>query len=530
MQIEILFPPEGSSYDEASIRDIVAGPRVQAQRGGEFTGRPSTHVLVGRHDIVKLRTEYAVAYRSAVRFVEDAVGLERELAVHHPAKAWFLIRSEDAGMADTLIANITPRLQALHEAEKLVQSVGFEDFLEQVRRSLDMALAVAKEHDRALDLGLSNFGLDGEGALYYLDDEVYPWDEFTSLSQHLALLVRSLPWFNETHAYAFGAWLHDRIMAWFADPHWTRVITEELRGVYLAPERRVVMTALIEGASDRLASVYRSSVSPSNERAPARHVAPVEAKPVQTEQSPVLALLADVHANAPALEAVLNALAKKSIDRIIVLGDVVGYGPHPEQCVAMLQGMAGVRVIQGNHDHAVVTGQYARGFSHYAQWVIDWSRGKLTEEAKQWLALLPVFLHEDDWYAVHGAPLDRTFFNAYVYEMTYEDNLENLAARGVSYCFHGHTHVQQVYYRDERRDGKETAAVQRLGKWEQALICPGSVGQSRGGRCGAEFALFDAESKSLEMHSLPYDTDAVIQDMNRFHFPANLSDRLLRGV
>jgi diadenosine tetraphosphatase ApaH/serine/threonine PP2A family protein phosphatase len=130
---------------------------------------------------------------------------------------------------------------------------------------------------------------------------------------------------------------------------------------------------------------------------------------------------------------------------------------------------------------------------------------------------------------VHGAPNDKTFFNAYVYEMTYEDNLLNLETRNLRLCFHGHTHLQKVYFRKGRQDRSSTAVRQNLNDYEQALVCPGSIGQPRSGKPGCEFALYDHQSGELEFIHLDYDATVTMNDMKTYSFPTNLIERLYRG-
>lgn len=195
----------------------------------------------------------------------------------------------------------------------------------------------------------------------------------------------------------------------------------------------------------------------------------------------------------------------------------------------MLRALPGARVVQGNHDHAVATQRYSLGFSPVSRWVIEWSRERLSPEALNWLDGLPLYLQGDDWIAVHGAPNDKTFFNAYVYEMTYEDNLINMESRQLRLCFHGHTHLPKVYYRKRSQDSSNSALRQNLNDYERALICPGSIGQPRTGRPGVDFALYDRQSGELEFMHLEYNMDATLRDMHSYNFPPNLIERLDRG-
>ncbi len=250
--------------------------------------------------------------------------------------------------------------------------------------------------------------------------------------------------------------------------------------------------------------------------------------PPATLDAPRIAVLADVHANLPALEAVLEELKRLDVRQGIVLGDVVGYGPHPRECIAAIR-ESGLITIKGNHDHAVAIGDFSKGFSSIARWVMEWTLEQVNDEEREWLGALPPYYNTPEWIAVHGAPQDKAFFYAYVYKMTYEDNLNNLQQREIPLCFHGHTHMQGIYYRENGHDHHTNAQRFDTREAEHSLVCPGSVGQPRGNVPGAEFALFDTREKTLELRRIDYAMDKTVADLNRLKFPPQLATRLLAG-
>ena len=159
----------------------------------------------------------------------------------------------------------------------------------------------------------------------------------------------------------------------------------------------------------------------------------------------------------------------------------------------------------------------------------DGTVARLDEPDRYWLGELPVYLRDDDWLAVHGAPQDKTFFNGYVYRLTYEENLDNIASRSIRVCFHGHTHIQGVYCRTGRQDQHCSDRRLSLDGIDYALVCPGAVGQPRGGRSGAEFAIYDPDLNEVEFFSIDYDLEETVRDLNRLQFPPQLATRLERG-
>ena len=484
---------------------IDSATAVATRHGDTFTGRPSTRLLVTESHIIKQRTEYQLKEKDARRFITQAVERERKLGLYHPSKTWFLIF--DTAHEFPLIANITVRLVPLNDLGSFKPPVTTVRYIELLSEMLRLYLEIAARHDLSLDISVSNFAIDTQQKLYYIDDDVYAWDRFTTLSHYLGVLLRTHEQIDEEAAQQLGHALHLVVLANFGDKLWLNVIAEEARALFLPEVRKPVMRALLKALTEDARGRQRTHLPAST----------------------MVALLADIHANAPALEAALAYLQQRNINDILVMGDIVGYGPHPQQCVDMLRALPGAQILQGNHDHAVATQRYSLGFSPFSRWVIEWSRERLSADALAWLDSLPLYLQGDDWIAVHGAPNDKTFFNAYVYEMTYEDNLMNLESRNLRLCFHGHTHLQKVYYRKSRQDRSSNAAHQNLNEYERSLICPGSIGQTRSGKPGAEFALYDHKSGELEFIHLEYDMSVTLRDMNNYNFPSNLVERLSRG-
>lgn len=500
-RIEIVGQVGDTPCDSAVIMRLLDEANQVVNRHGEsFTGRPTTHLLVSESHVIKQRTEYKLKEKDARRFIDQAIERERRLGLYPPAKSWFLIFDE--GAETPLIANITPRLRPLNDLSD------DEHYLDYIRQMFEIYLSTAARQELSLDIALSNFAIDSTGHLYYIDDDVYGWDRFTTLSHYLGVLIRTEERFDEEQARTLGQHLHHYVLEHFGDRLWCSVIAEETHGLFMPEPRKGAMRALLRALTEGSAPARQKTVLPT---------------------SSVVALLGDIHANAPALERVFNYLEQRGISEMLVMGDVVGYGPHPAECIDMLRAQRGARVLQGNHDHAVVSQNYGLGFSPVSKWVIEWSKERLTADALAWLDSLPLYLQGDDWIAVHGAPNDKTFFNAYVYEMSYEDNLANLESRNLHLCFHGHTHLQKVYYRKHRQDRSSTAQHQQIKDFDRALICPGSVGQPRNGKPGTELALLDRQSGELEFIHLEYDMSTILSDMSSYSFPLNLIDRLKNG-
>ena len=498
-----LIRPHAASIDVATIGALLGEQRIQTAHGEMFTGRPATVIIANDDYVIKLRHDYRLDDVNAVRFIENAIELEQTLGIHHGRKTWFIDRT-DGGV---VIANITPRLRPLHDPG-VVERLQPEGFLAVLDVVLERYCAIAAQHDMRLDLGLSNFAINDDGDMFYLDDETYGWDNFLSLGHFLGVLVRAQQWLTPEHAGALGKCLRRHVADHFGDSHHTTVVVGHLKSVFIPPQKKAVMDAVIHALQhgDYVAAP----------------------RPVRMACQRI-ALIADIHANAPALRAALDFVADCGVDNTVVLGDVVGYGPHPRQCIEMLRNLPNCSILRGNHDHAAARGQVNGKMQSFAKWALEWTIAQLTDDDKQWLLELPLYLEGEHWLAVHGAPLDKSYFNAYVYKMTYGDNLDNLAERNIKLCFHGHTHIQTTYYRNSSGDHQACAPSQDLNHYHHALVCPGSIGQPRNGERGAQLAILDLSRQHLQFHSIEYDLEPTLTAMRGADFPATLIDRLTRG-
>ena len=246
-------------------------------------------------------------------------------------------------------------------------------------------------------------------------------------------------------------------------------------------------------------------------------------------------MLSDVHANRPALEAVLRFLKGLGVSEGLVIGDLVGYGPHPVECVELLQDSEFL-CLKGNHDVAVAhpgrEGAAVRAaMSMHARWTAEWTTRRMPAQQRAWLLDLPRIVYRHEWMAVHGAPIDPRHYSGYVHNLTCKSNLDELERQHVSLCFHGHTHVPGIHGRVAgRADAHYTHQRQDLARFRHALICAGAVSQPRNGQTGAQVAVYDGDAHSIDFHTLPYDASATVSDMRRLGFPEALAQRLQAGA
>ncbi len=238
------------------------------------------------------------------------------------------------------------------------------------------------------------------------------------------------------------------------------------------------------------------------------------------------AIVSDIHGNLAALQQTLNRIDEQKCDRIVCLGDIVGYGPFPNECCEVIQDRADVCVL-GNHDYAVIDLESSESFNRYARSAITWTAAELSEKNKTYLRSLPVQIKEEDILFVHSSPAEPlaweyvlSLYDAEYAFMRFEQNL----------CFIGHSHVPIVY---SYEDG-EFPAIERLPKVQlfsgfRYIINVGSVGQPRDENRDACFGIYDSEMRTFELQRAPYNIKETQEAMARKGLPAFLIERLAFG-
>ncbi len=237
------------------------------------------------------------------------------------------------------------------------------------------------------------------------------------------------------------------------------------------------------------------------------------------------AILSDVHGN---LESLQRALSMISSDEAVVsLGDVVGYGPNPNECVAALQERCRHAVL-GNHDLAAVENFGVESFNRAARTAIGWTQGILDESSRAWLNALPYELRFPEFLLVHGAPVN--YFEYILDKAAAARAFERTDARIV---FVGHTHIAEYWTRDgegaighkHMQHGGELV----LDEDKRYILDVGSVGQPRDLNPQASFVRYDSEVGRIEWVRYDYPIDQVQRKMRDANLPTYLVERLSAG-
>ena len=240
------------------------------------------------------------------------------------------------------------------------------------------------------------------------------------------------------------------------------------------------------------------------------------------------AILGDIHSNLAALEAVVEAIEEAGVDRILSVGDVVGYGAAPQRVIQILREL-GAEVVKGNHDAAVAGEMDTHCFNPFARAAVQWTAGTLGREELAWLASLPLVEHFEHCSLAHGT---FTHPERYDYIQSTEDADPSLDEMHLPVCFVGHTHVPVTILRpvDSPRTGYTIDFELDLSEVRRALINVGSVGQPRDEDPRAALGLFDSDEGTFALTRVEYDVEREAARIRAAGLPSVLADRLFLGV
>ena len=242
-------------------------------------------------------------------------------------------------------------------------------------------------------------------------------------------------------------------------------------------------------------------------------------------------VLSDLHANLDALEAVLASAPRAEWDRVLVLGDLVGYGADPNGVIDLVRGLDPAAIIRGNHDKAACGLDDGSQFNQVARLAASWTSTQLTPENREWLRALPAgpVQVDADVEICHGTPFDEDY---YVFDPS--DGARAIAATKRTIGLFGHTHLPVVFtLRGDMFDvvalsGAERTDV-RLEAGVKYLANPGSVGQPRDADPRAAYAIVDTTARVLAMRRVEYPVDRAQRRILAAGLPASLANRLALG-
>lgn len=240
------------------------------------------------------------------------------------------------------------------------------------------------------------------------------------------------------------------------------------------------------------------------------------------------AIIADIHANLAAFDAVLDDTKQRKVNELWCLGDVVGYGPEPHECIELLRRFKFI-CVAGNHDWGAVGKLDIFEFNSDAATACRWTAQVLSAEDKAFLEKLPLIVEKEDFTLVHGSPRDP--LREYVISL--ERAQENLTRFATQFCLVGHSHVPLVYRHGKSGDVSfsqiASDSILPLGE-SRLIINPGSVGQPRDGDPRASYAIYDGETRQVESYRVSYNIALTQKKMMAYNLPLRLAARLSYGT
>jgi predicted phosphodiesterase len=242
-------------------------------------------------------------------------------------------------------------------------------------------------------------------------------------------------------------------------------------------------------------------------------------------------VLSDLHSNLEALEAVLAYGTGIGFDRVLVLGDLVGYGPDPNPVLDRLRSLPGLLVIRGNHDRVAAGLTEPSGFNDAARSASMWTRGALRAEAVAYLAALPEgpVGFAPGCLLAHGSPVDED-----LYLLDGGEARRCFESLPFDLCLFGHTHYPSLFW----EQGGEVGAVLLRGDRVEVplppgrrhLLNPGSVGQPRDRNPRSSFAVYDDVGRTFTVHRVVYPLEVTRRKILAAGLPPSLGDRLRLGA
>jgi len=241
-------------------------------------------------------------------------------------------------------------------------------------------------------------------------------------------------------------------------------------------------------------------------------------------------ILTDIHANLEALETCLKDARGRGYDETLVLGDIVGYGPDPNAVIEVIRRLKPKAIVRGNHDKVALGMNQAEGFHAAARAAAHWMLESLTEQNREWLVALPMgpTIIDGEIEICHGAPFDE---DAYIFDEL--DARHAFEASTAPLCFYGHTHfavafrlIKDLLEVVSPANGETALAIDPQARY---LVNPGSVGQPRDGDPRAAYAIYDTDTKQLNLIRLAYPLETTQDKMLKVGLPDPLARRLALG-
>ena len=241
------------------------------------------------------------------------------------------------------------------------------------------------------------------------------------------------------------------------------------------------------------------------------------------------AVFSDVHGNLEALDAVVAHAQRLAVDGYVCLGDVIGYGANPNECVDRVRSLPGIVCLKGNHDAAAIDTHERTFFHEVALQGIHFSETQLTPDNVEFLRSLPyVYRDHPRFMAVHASPFRPEEWEYVLDQVGAERAFDAMAPHRAAFIGHSHSPVVFVDDGTVQRFPPVEALALELDR-HRYVMNVGSVGQPRDGNPDAAYAVFDDANESVQLHRVRYDREKAAEKILRAGLPPVLAERLLIG-
>lgn len=237
------------------------------------------------------------------------------------------------------------------------------------------------------------------------------------------------------------------------------------------------------------------------------------------------AIISDIHGNLQALQRVIEHIDSRGITEIYCLGDIVGYGANPNECLAVVKDRCNT-IIAGNHDWAVVGKSDILNFKNDAKKAIEWTSLRLSFEDRKFLAELTLMELKGDCTLVHATPKEPQMWHYLRYSSMLPGQFEALDN---DICFIGHSHSPLIWDDGNEKKIPKANEENAFDFEKKYIINVGSVGQPRDGDSRACYVMYDSEARTIEHVRLEYDVEKAADSIINSDLPGSLASRLYHG-
>jgi len=237
-------------------------------------------------------------------------------------------------------------------------------------------------------------------------------------------------------------------------------------------------------------------------------------------------VISDIHSNLEAFRAVLGALDGEMVDNYLFVGDLVGYGADPKECIRMLRDLGPVAMVAGNHEWGLLGKTEASYFNELAQKAVLWTKKILSDDEIKYLESFPLTYEDEKIALVHGTLNSPEEFY-YVFDT--EDAYVTMSQMKNCLCFIGHSHVPGIFISDDSKVTYLEDMSTKIDNQRKYLVNVGSVGQPRDGDYKASYAVYDDEELTVQIKRVDYDVQKAQEKILRSGLPPKLAYRLSEG-